>query len=174
MTDTDTLEKPSTYSTSNLPYLFHTTYGEGGRRHGSVIEADDMQHARALAIERGLNETIESQGWQGGDPGLGHFGAYLLNGQYVDALHEATFLGFVAMQSGVATAREVLGDRGLIHEIVHLMQFGDDLDDENPDSRNIRVRERAKDIALRVPGWPNAHINHYYRNAGPAPQKKSS
>ncbi|AXQ69311.1 hypothetical protein HOU02_gp414 [Caulobacter phage CcrBL9] len=156
----------------NLPFLFHTSYGEGARRHGTVIEADSIEHARALAVQRGLNETIDSLGYQGGDPGLGHFGAYLLNERYVDALHEATFLGFIAMQSGAATAREILGDRGLLHEIVHLMQMGNDLDDEHPDSRLIRIRERAKDIAMRVPGWPNAHINHFYRNAGFVPKKE--
>ena len=36
-----------------------------------------------------------------------------------DHIHQACFIGFVALKTGVATVDEVLGDHGIIHSLCH-------------------------------------------------------
>ena len=40
-------------------------------------------------------------------------------------LHHAVFICWQAIRSGAANADDVLGDCGLVHEMVHAMQFGE-------------------------------------------------
>ena len=48
------------------------------------------------------------------------------NGITNDTLHGACFLGFLALKSNVATVDEILGDYGFVHEMIHLMCFGEE------------------------------------------------
>ena len=40
-------------------------------------------------------------------------------------MHACCFIGFVALKTGVATADEVLGDFGLVHEAAHALHIGE-------------------------------------------------
>lgn len=143
-----------------LPLLFPTEYRERGAPYGSVVEADNLAHAHILCAQRGLNERVVGMGWNGGDPGVGHFAIYLNEGDYTAALHAATFMIYLALSSRVATPREVVGDRGLVHEIIHLMQ--DTRGSQDAETIKARCLEQANDLAGRIPGWPRANLNAFY------------
>ncbi|UTU09584.1 hypothetical protein CcrBL47_gp298 [Caulobacter phage BL47] len=161
--ETDVAQAAEPARNPNLPLLFHTEYISGGRKFGGLIEAEDMGHAQLLAARRNLNERIISQGFQVADPGMGHFGYHLAEGDYVAALHDATYMTYLGMEAGVITPREALGDRGLLHEMAHLIQEGDDRHPEDPESRLLRLRGMWKDLSGRVPGFPLATLDAYYR-----------
>lgn len=142
--------------------LFLTDYAEGDGTFGAYIEADNAAHARQLAGQRGLNERI-----------LGKIGAPALENRlrelirdeaWVEAAHEACFLGFVGLMSGALTPRDLLGDRGLVHELLHLARPVKHHPDESPevvaeDLAEIaltkqRVAALAAQCEWRTPGWP--------------------
>ena len=159
--------------------LFGTEYGVGGVTYGSQIEARTLEHAEQLAIQRGLNERIMGE-LEHGDPKLNLL-KHIDEENWAAALHEAVFLSFVGLTCGALSAREVLGDQGLVHEIAHKLhapQFGPDmeivntlgetveivelppeiaaLDLEEDREATARIRSLAMDFARRVPGWPAA------------------
>lgn len=141
--------------------LFLTDYAEGTGTYGSYIEADNLGHARALAAQRGLNERVMGRIEA---PAIPHrLRQSIRDGQWLDAIHEACFLGFVGLMSGALTPRELLGDHGLIHELVHLARPLTHSPDEDPTIVAEDLAERAateRHVASlaaqcewRVPGW---------------------
>lgn len=155
-----------------MSLIFSTNYYIDGRPFGGEIEADDLQHAQMLAIQRGLNEVIDSQGSKRATS-LGGLRGYMANRQWDQAVHEATFLGFVGLTSGALTVREVMGDRGLIHEIAHFMEFQDAGDPiEGFEATYERLMTLAKDFETRVPGWPRQAIEEAMRREMPIQAKE--
>lgn len=141
--------------------LFLTDYAEGTGTYGSYIEAENIAHARQVAGQRGLNERI-----------LGKIEAPVLENRlrelirdeaWIEAAHEAAFLGFVGLSSGALTPRDLLGDNGLIHELLHLARPFSHHPDEAPDivaedlaereCTKRRVAELAAQCEWRTPGW---------------------
>ena len=59
-------------------------------------------------------------------------------------IHACCLLGFVALKSGVATADEVLGDYGLVHEAAHAMHIGE------PDHTAETVAALADNLVQRI------------------------
>src|SRR5690349_3388128 len=43
-------------------------------------------------------------------------------GKYTAALHYATHLSYIGLKAGTITPEECLGDRGVVHEIIHFIQ----------------------------------------------------
>lgn len=141
--------------------LFLTDYAEGSGTYGAYIQADTKPHARQLAQRRGLNERV-----------LGKIAAPALpnrlrqlirDEQWIDAAHEACLLGFVGLMSGALTPRDVVGDNGLVHELLHLSKPLTHHPDEAPEIVAENEADRARTIAhvtslaaqceWRVPGW---------------------
>jgi hypothetical protein len=142
--------------------LFLTDYAEGEGTYGSYIEAENAGHARQLAGQRGLNERILGKIEA---PALPHRLRQSIHEEnWANAIHEATFLGFVGLSSGALTARDLLGDHGLIHELIHLARPFKHHPDEAPEivaadnADRERTKQRVAALAAqcewRVPGWP--------------------
>ena len=70
------------------------------------------------------------------------------------ALHLACFVGFLALKSGSATIEEVLGDTGLIHEMVHRMCSVDEEDDYPFIESQEELADMAHRIERTIPGYP--------------------
>ena len=47
----------------------------------------------------------------------------------IKTLHGACLLGFLLLKTGKATVEEILGDYGLVHELIHFKDFGRDYAD---------------------------------------------
>lgn len=138
--------------------IYATTYSVDGVKHSAEIEADDLTHARMLAVQRGLNEAVENVK-EPSQSKLGLLRRFILERQWPEALHEATFLCFIGTSSGVLTAREVLHDGGLLHELAHL-QVPAELNwtPELTEATIAKCLAQAKDYETRVPGWPRNAI----------------
>lgn len=141
--------------------LFLTDYADGNGTYGAYIEAENLAHARQVAAQRGLNERV-----------LGKIASPMMQNrlrqlirdeEWLEAVHEATFLGFVGLMSGALTPRDLLGDNGLVHELLHLARPFSHHPDEAPEIVDEDLRDRARTMervaALaaqcewRVPGW---------------------
>jgi hypothetical protein len=76
---------------------------------------------------------------------------------WLGAAHEAAFLGLIGLSSGALTPRELLGDTGLVHELLHLARAPQDEPDPDDNAeratRAAAVMLMAKDFEYRVPGW---------------------
>ena len=79
------------------------------------------------------------------------------DGCTMENLHYACLVGFLALKAGVATVDEILGDYGLVHELVHWQYI------ENDDAAILQhapqtadVVELARRIEQAIPCWPMA------------------
>lgn len=146
---------------------FLTEYFIGGTRYCSEIWAADLAEARHFAIRRNIGERVISEGGNGprdsetGDaaqpaPGVADIVArtpedadMMDPDDMAEAFHAACWLGFLALSSGVATPREILGDEGLLHRLAHHAT----VDFRDPAQRRLEIRMLARDIETRIPGW---------------------
>ena len=137
-----------------MPFYL-TSYAMGGHTYGEYIEAEDAADARTIALVRGLGEKIELESGKIGLPNL--LARHIRKKNWPAALHAASQLCHIGMAAGALTARECLGDTGLVHEIVHLLC---DIDEEDePKVRKARerhVRDLAREFEYRVPGYPRS------------------
>lgn len=139
-------------------HIYLTEYAEGTASYGAYLEAEDLPHARALSIQRGLNERILGEAL---DPALPHKLLDLIETeQWIEAAHEACFLGFVGITSGMLSARDILGDQGLVHELLHLALKYEPSDEETDENHplmreelKMRLWMQACQLEMRVPGW---------------------
>ena len=117
-------------------------------KYGSHLWARSMSDAEKIAKARGMGEKIT--GW-----GRGRVGEPLPSDmlakrnatpqQKIETLHAITFLGYVALQSEAAEPWEIVGDNGILHEAIHLFEFG------GRDRK--RLVQMCRDIESRVPGF---------------------
>lgn len=92
---------------------FVTKYRVGNRSYGADIYANSQSEAEAMCKQRSIGEVVHGQGRLKG--GLRR------PRTRQEKLHEAIFLGWIALEMGKTTPRKLLGDTGLVHEMVHNM-----------------------------------------------------
>lgn len=90
-----------------------TEYFVGDQRYGGDIWARSFKEAERLADKRSIGEKVIGDGYRGG--GLPRARTRL------QKLHEAVYLGWIALESDRLTAEDLLGDKGIIHEFIHSM-----------------------------------------------------
>lgn len=97
---------------------FLTEYFQGDERYSSHIYAKSYHAANRLAIIRNIGEAI-----------IGEDIDYKYIAKepetIVEALHEACFLSYLVLKSGKLGIDEILGDRGILHEMAHLLHLSD-------------------------------------------------
>lgn len=96
-------------------------------RFGGWIHARDQRHARRLAEKRRLGERVVGRAGRTQPydyPSDVVRKSRRLPSKKIEAIHAVCFLCFVAVRSGVVHVVDVLGDQGLLHDTIHLMEFG--------------------------------------------------
>lgn len=162
--------------------LWLSSYAMGGNFYGAEIQARDLNHAVLLASLRGLNEHIEGE--KVGNPlGELRFSVLIAEERWLEAVHLACYLGHIGLASGALTPRELLGDTGLIHELVHLCTPLTHHPDESPEivaedkaeraEKVGAVQRMAQDFAHRVPGWPTVVEYEPLRGGGKRKRRKA-
>ena len=116
--------------------FYITSYPVGDKTYGSHIYAPSFEDAKRIAALRGLGEAVDG-----------------ITEPYTDEpadlrskIHQACFLGYVALKAGTITAEELLGDKGILHEAIHLM-CGD------PDANPEAIEEGLARLRTKVPGY---------------------
>lgn len=116
---------------------------------GANLWAADHKHAGRVAKRRGMGERVIS----GGSSSRPYFPASRICDRYEqertpkhfrDACHALSYLGMVALASRAATAPEVLGDEGILHDFIHPRSGRDHYSD---------LRKKIVAIERRVPGY---------------------
>ena len=108
------------------------------------IWARDWAHAKRLAKKRGIGEIIcgevrGKQYWRYPSETM------RMRKRDHDAIfHGLAFLGWLALKSGAATADEILGDYGILHEYAHVRGGASILK---------KLIPRVEAIERRVPGY---------------------
>ena len=113
-----------------------TEYDVTGTKYGGDIWACSPKHAEQLAAKRGLGEKVVGYGRKTG--GLKKPVTLL------EKLHEAVYLSWIGMESGLLTAEDALGDKSVVHEMIHTMV-----------SKRVRPKDlekRFRDLQKRIPG----------------------
>lgn len=141
---------------------YSTSYRVNNNTYGSYIYAKSLSDAEMLAEKRNIGETVYGVAGIVKD-GYGRtVPEDLINPDFRDlndyeflhnlpaVIHSACFMGFIAASSGVFTVAELLGDEGVVHELVHLMN-GSRLS-----TRNIRrARGKFMELQNKVTGLSN-------------------
>ena len=146
-------------------FLFKTSYTVSGHEYGMKIHAKSIEQATEFAKLRNVGESIEMHCGPldvrySNIKGMKNlFFDWVQTGcltpkDYANLLHEACILSFFAMKSGVATPESTVGDRGLVHEIVHALSGIKDI------FESLRFRQGIYDKAIAmenaVAGWPKS------------------
>ena len=100
---------------------------------------------------RGLEEYGDSPPWRGPVTERSLTAVIEQEGATLGALHMACFVGYVAVKAGVASVEQVLGDCGLIHEIIHNLDF---VEGEPCVATRAELVEMARQIEQAIPGHP--------------------
>lgn len=152
---------PSAHEIAGRGKLYMTVYAENGGSCCGEIEAASLVEATRIAGARNLGERIIARGHRG-KPMTAGIAELLLKPKrtkddIVKAIHEACFLGFVGQASGALTARELLADGGLIHQLVHMLQH-----QARPELVETCAK-MAREFEGRVPGWPSPPVSERKR-----------
>ena len=76
------------------------------------------------------------------------------DGPSLKALHQATFIGFLALKSGAATVEQIVGDLGLVHEIAHAVEVDAAMPGTRQNDYLVRI---AEIIEAAIPGYALGH-----------------
>ena len=103
------------------PGWFGTQYELEGKTYGTCLWAESLEEAFGVASLRNIGETVSGYWFAPFE-----LPSKLLRKRTVslEALHGAVFVGWLASCAGVADSQQMLSDTGLIHEIIHYMQYG--------------------------------------------------
>jgi hypothetical protein len=117
---------------------FITEYSLGSETYSCSLYASCEDEALRLCIERGLGEKI--------------IGTSNVNVSIsAKELHLITFMSFIALKSGKMTPDEILSDRGILHEAVHIMDGSFDestmIEFKNKLNHLVRVTHSASLVA---------------------------
>lgn len=135
-----------------MPWYLTDCSRESGNYGGQLFAANDEQ-AREFAERRGIGETVISMG------GKGH--PFTRPSEWMrkppspendcHTFHSLCWFAHLALLSCTATANELFGDRGVIHEWAHLRALGEEGlgSGMTPD----RIVQMVEDIEQRIPGF---------------------
>jgi hypothetical protein len=82
--------------------------------------ANSKEEADSIVRKRGLNEKI-----------IGESNIEINKDALYDLMHEICFLGYIAIKSGNADIDDILSDKGVLHESIHLLDNSFDIDTLN-------------------------------------------
>lgn len=117
----------------------HTRYKINGRSFGSYILADSMNEAILYRSQRNLKEVIDSQLMNNIDPvELEKLPDNEFIDKLPDVIHSTTFISFVALSSGSVSVESILGDYGILHELIHLQADVKAVD--NPSIKELKAK----------------------------------
>jgi hypothetical protein len=150
------MKRFSTQYKAKLP-----TDNHSGVSYGTYLYADSLKDAEKLVEQRNIGEKIfrETEYKVSSDVPPSKL---FEDKKYTAALHYTTFLSYVGMKAGVVTVEETLGDRGVVHEIVHFMHSlalskkrKNDLVYQLDVDRAIpQIIEQLKEFEKKIPGGP--------------------
>lgn len=145
---------PGWYSTSYAVHadeLLETANLTPVGAYGGYLWARNARHAKALAKRRGLNERIISA--------PSKVAPYLRPStllakrrpNMINVIHGAMYLGWIASRAQITTGTRLIADAGLLHELAHYAQFGEDRRRGFKDSLVVRLQR----LERKTPGyWP--------------------
>lgn len=133
-----------------MPYFvtdYTLTDGLTGQRHrygsGFFARDDDANRVRRL---RGIGEQLQSRGGRAcriNHPRLTELAGRTdakLERNLPQILHGAVFASWIAVRSGRLDTDDVLGDLGVIHELIHRLRFGRPWANGSDDGGNTHER----------------------------------
>jgi hypothetical protein len=133
---------------------YNTSYVSEHKKYGSHIYARSFREAQEIAKSRNIGEKIMGVGGVVTDGYNRVVPEELINPDFRELtdnefvhelpkiIHSACFLGLIAVSSGTANVNDLLGDNGVVHELVHL------LNGSSLTTRNIR-RARGRFYKLQ-------------------------
>lgn len=101
--------------------LYTTTYKQGFKQFSSHIYANSFEEAELLSRNRNIGEVVE---------GRTDFESKecLINLQDLqDLIHYTCFLSFIASSANLISINDVLGDLGVLHELIHFSKNQTDI-----------------------------------------------
>jgi len=138
---------------------FTTQYELDGAEYISEVQAFDRNDAERLVEMRGIGERVWNEGRA---PVEGVSIREILSrpdltvSDYNAALHAASFLGWLAISSRAARPCDILGDKGLVHQLAHLACGDPGLIAGDAHGPLIEyLITLSVSIERRIPGWPN-------------------
>lgn len=88
--------------------IYYTEYTLSGEQYASSFFASSVKEAKELIRNRGLRETITGSN-------------EIDKSNFSNLLHTVCFHSYIALKSGKASVDMILGDRGVLHEAIHIM-----------------------------------------------------
>ena len=120
---------------------FITEYYQEGERYASYVFAYSYEDAFKLCNERNIGELIIGEAnCSSGTPSSNVE-------DLVEILHEACFLSYLALKAGRVSIDEILGDKGIVHEIAHYLHL-------SPEKKGAQeFKEQLAHLKRVIPGY---------------------
>jgi hypothetical protein len=133
---------------------FITKYTIGDNEYSSFVIAENADEAHRIIKSRGIGEEIE--GINDVVAGLERFSG-LPDSEFLVHLpriaHQSCWVAWMALKSGQIDQDDILGDEGILHEIIHL------IDPSTHTSENI---QKSRALLARLENLPlGVFLNHY-------------
>lgn len=132
---------------------YMTECSAGSGNYGGQLYAANAEQAEETATRRGIGETVLSMGGKGTP--------FTRPSEWMrkppspqndlDTFHSLCWFAHLALKSGTATADDLFGDRGVVHEWAHLRALGESGLGMGMDP-DLLV-EMVEDIERRIPGF---------------------
>lgn len=133
---------------------FLTSYPVGRNQFGSCVIAKDKDTAKRLLAKRRTQEKIISAGSRPIARDRINITARLFRQKrYIQCIHTLVFLGNLLINAKMIKPCELLADDGLLHEIVHLLEFGKDPDATSLSYRQLEQRLKEFDLKAEKLGF---------------------
>lgn len=134
--------------------VYLTKYNCGNSEYGSHIKASSRKEAEKLTIIRGLKEEILGTCINHKLEIMPKTAFLYKKKKYIECLHTLSFVGNILCNAGFLNKNDLLNDKGLIHEIVHEMQFiGDDDFDLIIDQKYLHNKLKEFDLKAKKVGF---------------------
>lgn len=105
-----------------MPLGVYTSYLIGGVKYATYVIGESETAIQDAILKRNLGETIESQIQQ--IQTLPDIQCIVANGfleNLPKVLHMACFLSYIALKARTMEPESIVGDEGIVHELIHLM-----------------------------------------------------
>ncbi len=129
-----------------MSHYYLTQYVLKNVPYSAFIYAQDRQKAELIAVLRNIGEIVVDQTVQIPRDQQPSPAEHYRERKLARAAHGITFYSWIAAKAGVLSTDGILGDVGVLHEVLHEMEF--------PEQIGYRegVYQQIKDLEKIVPG----------------------
>ena len=130
---------------------FITRYGVNNNSYAGFVFAKDEKEALEILLTRRTKETIIGEGYDkiGLKRKSNASDAHILK-NLPSIIHQYCWLSWIALKSEMISIDEVLGDEGVMHELIHLLDPDSEIQTKEDIRKVKKLLKKIEDLPLGI------------------------